>query len=70
MQHKNDITSVSAWIEEMQTLKYNLVLRFKQQGKDGVEGANNIGTNDFLLVLQTEFQHDTLWKHGVFGCNV
>ena len=64
MRHKNDLTSVCAWIEEMKELKYNPVLLFKQQGEDGVERAINIGSNDFLLVLQTEFQRDTLRKHG------
>ena len=48
----------------MQTLKYNPVLRCKQQGENGVEGTNNIGTNDFLPVLLTEFQCDKLRKHG------
>ena len=34
MRHKNDLTSVLAWVEEMNALEYNPVLVFKLQGID------------------------------------
>ena len=36
--HLNDLISVSAIVEEMETLKYNPILIFKQQGEE----ANNL----------------------------
>ena len=65
--HHNDLISVSAIVEEMETLKYNPILIFKQQGEE----ANNLGScldkNDFLLVIQTEFQRDMFKKYGNRG---
>ena len=34
IRHKNDLTSVSAWVEEMRQLCYNPILAFKQQGEE------------------------------------
>ena len=45
----------------METLKYNPILIFKQQGEE----AND--KNDFLLVIQTEFQRDMFKKYGNRG---
>ena len=54
VRHKNDLTNVRVWVQEMSTLEYNPVLIFKPQG----ESKDNFTENDFLLVLQTEFQRD------------
>ena len=64
VRHHNDLTSVTAWVEEMQTLQYNPVLVFKPQGVTQTREMDNIGENDFLLVIQTEFQRDVLQKWG------
>lgn len=59
--HKN---SVCALVEEAKALEYNPILLFKPQGEDQPEGMDNIGKQDFLLCLQTEFQCDALEKYG------
>ena len=65
--HKNDIISVSSWVDEMETLAYNPVVLFKQQGYQASELCHNLKSQDFLLVLQTEFQRDMLMSHGARG---
>ena len=60
VRHKNDLTSVRVWVQEMSTLEYNPVLIFKPQG----ESKDNFTENDFLLVLQTEFQRDMFQRFG------
>ena len=60
MRHKNDLTSVMAWVEEMSTLDYNPVLAFKMQGIS----LPNAPTDDILLVVQTAFQCDVLKSFG------
>ena len=62
--HPNDLTSVCAWVEEMHTLPYDPVVLFKCQGEQQPQHTDNLGKDDFLLVLQTEFQRDMLQKHG------
>lgn len=59
--------SVSSIIEEMETLNYNPVLIFKQQGELPSDTCRNLKKDDFLLVIQTEFQRDMLCKHGKDG---
>ncbi len=34
MRHRNDLTSVTSWVYEMQNQAYNPVIVFKQQGKE------------------------------------
>ena len=63
--HTNDHSSVSAWVKEMQTLPYNPVLIFKQQGVHNDEAG--IDEEDFLLGIQTKYQCDML---QLFGNNV
>ena len=58
--HPNDMISVSSWVEEMEVLEYNPVLLFKQQGEMPFEACEGLKPQDFLLVLQTEFQKDML----------
>ena len=58
--HTNDLLSTCAWVNEMQTMQYNPVVLFKQQGVEQTEDMNDLGKNDFLLVLQTEFQKDAM----------
>ena len=60
IRHKNDLTSVMAWVEEMNMLDYNPVLVFKPQGV----GSSSTCIDDFLLVLQTHFQCDMLKQFG------
>ena len=55
---------VCAWVKELEALPYNPVLVFKAQGEPQQDHMNNIGKNDFLLGLQTQFQRDMLIKHG------
>ena len=40
----------------MQSLEYNPVLLFKEQGLLQPEGLNNYAQDDFVLCLQTEFK--------------
>ena len=61
--HANDHSSVCAWVTELKSLDYNPVLYFKQQGLQN----EDMGKDDFLLCIQTEFQHEML---KAFGHNV
>ena len=65
--HHNDLLSVSAIVEEMETLKYNPILIFKQQGEEANDLCSCLDKNDFLLVIQTEFQRDMFKKYGNRG---
>ena len=51
----------------MEALEYSPVLIFKQQGDQANELCSNLKTNDFLLVIQREFQRDMLRSHGASG---
>ena len=62
IRHKNDLTSVTAWVEEMKTLPYNPILRFKQQGFKQFDHLDNIADNDFFVCMQNEFQRDMCEK--------
>ena len=62
--HANDLTSVMAWVEECKRSPHNPVLFFKPQGKQQEEDMDDMGDNDFLLVLQTQFQLDMLKANG------
>ena len=53
--HSNDLNSVKAWVNEMQSLEYNPVLLFKEQGLLQPEGLDNYAQDDFVLCLQTAF---------------
>ena len=64
MRHSNDLTSVCAWVEELKSLPYNPILLFKPQGEPQPEYMDNIGNNDFILAIQTEFQRDMLCLYG------
>ncbi len=68
IRHTNDLTSVTSWVEEMGTQKYNPVLVFKQQGNEQPENIDNVVRNDFLLGMQTEFQRDMLVKFSDTIC--
>ena len=61
-QHKDDPASVNAWVEEMTSLPYNPALFYKPQGTPDPNG--NLADNDFVLVIQTEFQKDMLSRVG------
>ena len=62
IRHKNDLTSVTAWVEEMKTLPYSPILRFKQQGFKQSDHLDNIADNDLFLCMQNEFQRDMCEK--------
>ena len=64
MKHSNDHFSTSAWIEELQSQPHNPVLLYKPQGVVQSDETDNLGTNDFLLVLQTPSQRDVLKQYG------
>ena len=64
MRHTNDLTSVCAWVEELRTLPNNPVLLFKPQGEPQPDDMNNVGKDDFILGIQTQFQRDMLCKYG------
>ena len=65
--HQNDHQSVSICVEEMASLDYNPILLHKAQGIEQTEDMDNLGKNDILLCLQTEFQKDMMAK---FGSNI
>ena len=62
--HRNDHTSVQAWVEECKTMDYNPIVIFKQQGIEQGEEIDDVGEKDFLLGIQTEFQRDMLINFG------
>ena len=64
MKHSNDHFSTSAWVEELQSQPQNPVLLYKPQGVVQSDETDNLGTNDFLLVLQTPSQRDVLKQYG------
>ena len=64
MRHENDLTSICAWVEELNSLPYNPVLLFKPQGEPQPHDMDNVGTDDFILGIQTQFQRDMLCKYG------
>ena len=64
MRHANDLSSVSAWVEEIKSLNYNPVLLYKIQGMPQSDEMDNIADQDFVLAIQTEFQRDMLMKFG------
>ena len=64
VRHKNDLISVTTWVEDMKAQEYNSILIFKPQGKEQLQDMNNISPNDFLLCVQTEFQRDMLKQFG------
>ena len=63
MRHVNDLTSICAWVEELNSLPYNPVLLFKPQGEPQPHDMDDVGTDDFILRIQTQFQRDVC-KYG------
>jgi hypothetical protein len=64
IRHSNDLISVCGWVEEMNSLPFNPILLFKPQGEPQPHDMDNIGNDDFILGVQTEFQRDMLLKYG------
>ena len=62
--HNNDHTSLRAWVEELRSLPYDPIIIFKQQGDTQAKEMDDIGDEDFLLAIQTEFQHDMMQAFG------
>ena len=44
--------------------EYNTVLLFKPQGEEQNDAMNDIGCDDFILAIQTEFQRDAMLQYG------
>ena len=65
--HRNDLLSVTSWVKEMEMLPYNPVLLFKQHGDQQCDSYPYLEPDDFLLLIQTEFQHDMLCSHAHSG---
>ena len=65
--HPNDLVSVSSIVSEMEDLHYNPVVLFKQQGEVPNISCRYLKKDDFLLVIQTDFQRDMLCRHGKKG---
>lgn len=59
--HKDDATSVMAWVEDMKNSP-NPVLLHKQQGVPATSKCQHLKENDFILVLQTPLQAEVLKK--------
>ena len=59
---KNDLLSVQAWVDQLESLEYNPITIFKVQGEQQSEQTNNLASNYFLLGIQTKFQRDALVK--------
>ena len=47
----------------MKEMKYNLILIFNNQGEEQ-DDCDDLAKNDFLLAIQTEYQHDMMIKYG------
>ena len=62
--HQNDRTSISAWVTEMEEMEYNPILVFKNQGEEQGENCDDLGKDDFLLAIQTEYQRDMMIRYG------
>ena len=60
----NDLASTCAWVEELRQQEYDPVLLFKPQGVDQSGEINDIGRDDFILAIQTEFQKDAMLQYG------
>ena len=58
--HRNDCISISAWVTEMEEMEYNPILVFKNQGEEQGENCDDLGKDDFLLAIQTEYQKDMI----------
>lgn len=58
--HRDDVTSVSLWVEEMKQSDSNPVLMYKAQG----ERDEIMSEEDFILALQTPFQAHMLQSCG------
>jgi len=53
-----------AWVKKLQSLEYNIILSFKPQGEIGTNECSILKTEDYLLVVQTQFQYNTLKKYA------
>ena len=58
------MTSVCAWVEEFKESPHNPVLLFKPQGEQQPQNMDDVSTDDFILVIQTQFQLDMLKANG------
>ena len=64
MRHSNDLTCVCSLVEELISSRYNPVHLFKAKGEEQQHGMDNVGSDDFILGIQTDFKLDVLWKYG------
>ena len=71
--HENDLTSVSSWVEVMQTRPHlQSILLFKVQGKSQPEEMDNMNDSDLVLVIQTMLCVcvDPMHKTNVYDFNL
>ena len=59
--HKDDATSVSMIVANLEQEAFNPVLIFKPQGK--MDQSHSLESDSFVLVIQTQFQMDLYRKH-------
>lgn len=62
MRHANDLLSVRALVAELNSLTYSPVIIYKLRGDQ--QPHYNVGTDDFIIGIQTNFQREMLQKHG------
>ena len=60
--HKDDVTSVRIWVEEMKSSDSNPVILYKPQGVAQTDTINNLCDQDFALAIQTALQADMMKK--------
>ena len=64
MRHANDLSSVRARVTEMQSMQYNPIILFKEQGTPQPAELDDFSDEGFILCFQTAFQRDMLVKFG------
>lgn len=63
--HQNDQESVMSYIREWEESGDNPILYYKLQGDEDKE--NRLGKDDFIIILQTEYQKQMLVQFGFKG---
>ena len=48
----------------MEEMEYNPILVFKNQGEEQGENCDDLGKDDFLLAIETDYQRDMMIRYG------
>ena len=64
MRHASDLSSVLAWVTEMQSMQYSPIILFKEQGTPQQAELDDFSDEDFIHCLLTAFQRDMLIEFG------